>query len=253
MVKTEYTEYNGWYVCVSRMKHFSPVTTCLTLNCKTFHLYYLETDIAHVYELSVGCPLTKKRNKFSQQAAFLFFGDMSDFFDDICFVYRINVNLENLVFKHWFLLSVERSKKQRESWKEHQCSIHQDWGWKRFEITATFFFFSMWLKLLEEKKELLMHYCLSDDPYMVPSAVSQADMIKWCLFFQLYGTWGCHKHYTDTKLPSLFAAFPWHPPKWNAKFCHLGVVIITTAADIASGRNRTGSRKMWPKVHDFKL
>lgn len=44
--------------------------------------------------------------------------------------------------------------------------------------------------------------------------------------------------------PSLFTAFPQHPPKRNAKFCHLGVVIITTAADIARGRNKTGSRKM---------
>lgn len=47
----------------------------------------------------------------------------------------------------------------------------------------------------------------------------------------------------------LFTAF--FPPKWNTKFCYLGVVTIITAADIANDRNRTGSRKMWPKVHDF--
>ena len=41
----------------------------------------------------------------------------------------------------------------------------------------------MWLKLLGEKKESLMLYCLSDGPYVVPSALAQAGMITWYLFF----------------------------------------------------------------------
>lgn len=107
---------------------------------------------------------------------------MSDFLNDFSFVYRINVNLVSIVFKHLFLLSVERTKKQNHENNTNIAFIRIEVG-KRFEITATFFFFPVLLKLLEEKQEFLMHYCLSDDPHMVPSALSQADMIKWCLFF----------------------------------------------------------------------
>lgn len=117
---------------------------------------------------------------------------------------------------------------------------------KRLDINAIFF--SIWVKFLGEKKKLLMYYCLSDGPYMVPSALAQASMIKWYLFSSLYDTWKCHKHHTDTK-SSIFTVFP--SPKQNSKFCPLGVVLIITAADIAKGSNRSGSRKMWPEVHDF--
>lgn len=164
---------------------------------------------------------------------------------------RINANLEKIVFKHWFLFGQERKKKENHGKNANIIFIRIEVA-KRFEVTATYFFFPMWLELLGEKKELLMHYCLSDDPYMVPSVLSQADMIKWCSFScMVLGDVINIIH--KLSLPSLLLPFPPQPQKWNAKFCHLGVVIITTAADIARGRNRTGSRKMWPKVHDFKL
>lgn len=118
---------------------------------------------------------------------------------------------------------------------------------KNFEITATFFFFftPMWLKLLGEKKELLMHCCLSDGLYPRQAGFNDVCSFSCMVLANVINITPI------LSLLSLFTASPPPPFKWNAKFCHLGVVIIITAEDIARGRNRTGSRKMWPKVHDF--
>lgn len=42
--------------------------------------------------------------------------------------------------------------------------------------------------------------------------------------------------------------FFFFPLKGDTKLYHLGIVIMTTDADIAEGRSRTGSRKMWPSL-----
>lgn len=84
---------------------------------------------------------------------------------------------------------------------------------KRFKITATPFFLKFNVTQITggEKRIVLMPYCLSDGPYTVPSALSQAGMIKY-LFFQLYGIGNVINIIQILNLPSLFTAFL-PPPK----------------------------------------
>lgn len=116
--------------------YFTCETTCLTLNWETLHLYYLETVVVHVYELTLGCPLTNL--VFREISIYLL---INQIFKIILFWITEQISIfRKIVFKHWFLLDLERNKEQRESGKNTNVASSRTEVRKRFEITATFFF-----------------------------------------------------------------------------------------------------------------
>lgn len=107
---------------------------------------------------------------FSEKLAFFLLRWYVRFFLMIFFCFELQNKCQSwkTVFKDWFLPDLERNKVQRETWKEHQNSIQQNWGYKKIWNNCdlfSFFFSPMWLQQLGEKKELLMHCCLSDGLY----------------------------------------------------------------------------------------
>lgn len=151
--------------------------------------------------------------------------------------------LKKIVFKHWFLLDLERNKQQRYQEKNTNIAFSRTELGKRFEVIAAFF--SHLTQITGGEKGLLIYCCLKDS-LLSPRQAGFKDFFFFCCVVLV----NVINIIQILSLLSLFIAF-FFPQKWNAKFCHLGVDTIITAADIANGKNRTGSRKMWPKAQDF--